>query len=186
MSSSSGREGSSVNKKDSGKTYEHGSVLTQFVEKEGEPKHLTTAKKVVEAGKDAGYMGIILAGLGFTGFLMWAVLSEFFSSNSPQKLFAKALRAVKNNEQAREILGDPISGFGDTSGRGRRRRISSQEYVVNGEEHMRIVFYVAGSRRKGTAHMDLKKNENGKYICRYLVIELEGYPSAAITIEDNR
>ena len=53
----------------------------------------------MEAGKDAGYMGIILAGLGFTGFLMWAVLSEFFSSNSPQKLFAKALRAVKNNEQ---------------------------------------------------------------------------------------
>ena len=34
---------------------------------------------------------------------------------------------------------------------------SSQEYIVNGEEHMRIIFYVSGSKRKGTAHMDLKK-----------------------------
>ena len=35
--------------------------------------------------------------------------------------------------------------------------LSSQEYIVNGEEHMRVIFYVSGSKRKGTAHMDLKK-----------------------------
>ena len=64
---------------------------------------------MVEAGKDAGYVGIILAGLGFTGVLLWAVMSEFFSSNSPQKLFAKALRAVKRHEEVtRELPHVPI------------------------------------------------------------------------------
>ena len=56
----------------------------------------------MEAGKDAGYMGFILAGVGFAGVLLWAVFSEFFSSNSPQKLFAKALRRIKSNEQVRQ------------------------------------------------------------------------------------
>ena len=56
----------------------------------------------MEAGKDAGYMGFILAGVGFAGVLLWAVFSEFFSSNSPQKLFAKALRRIKANDQVRQ------------------------------------------------------------------------------------
>ena len=37
---------------------------------------------------------------------------------------------------------------------------STQEYIVNGEEYMRMIFYVSGSKRKGTAHMDLKKVVN--------------------------
>ena len=57
---------------------------------------------VVEAGKDAGYIGFLLAGIGVAGVLFWAVFSEFFSSNSPQKLFAKALRRIKSNEQVRQ------------------------------------------------------------------------------------
>lgn len=56
----------------------------------------------MEAGKDAGYMGFILTGIGVAGVLFWAVFSEFFSSNSPQKLFAKALRRIKSNEQVRQ------------------------------------------------------------------------------------
>ena len=56
----------------------------------------------MEAGKDAGYIGFILAGIGVAGVLFWAVFSEFFSSNSPQKLFAKALRRIKSNEQVRQ------------------------------------------------------------------------------------
>lgn len=32
-----------------------------------------------------------------------------------------------------------------------------QEYIVDGESYMRVKFYVDGSRRKGEAHLDLKK-----------------------------
>ena len=34
---------------------------------------------------------------------------------------------------------------------------SHQEYVVDGVDYMRVQFYVDGSKRKGTVHLDLKK-----------------------------
>lgn len=34
---------------------------------------------------------------------------------------------------------------------------SHQEYIVDGEEYMRIQFYVSGSKQNATAHLDLKK-----------------------------
>ena len=54
---------------------------------------------MVEAGKDAGYTTLILVGLGITGVLLGVLIYEFFSSNSPQKLYAKALRMIKKHPQ---------------------------------------------------------------------------------------
>ena len=34
---------------------------------------------------------------------------------------------------------------------------SHQEYIVNGEDYMRMQFYVSGSKQQATAHLDLKK-----------------------------
>lgn len=34
---------------------------------------------------------------------------------------------------------------------------SQVEYTSGGKEHMRMVFYVSGSKRKGKAHLDLMK-----------------------------
>lgn len=65
-------------------------------------------------------------------------------------------------------------------------------------------FYVSGSKQQATAHLDLKKvlhtstiiviytvivimqNSSGKYECRFLFLELSGYPGGTIIIEDNR
>ena len=32
-----------------------------------------------------------------------------------------------------------------------------QEYIVEGVSYMRMQFYVDGSKRKGTVHLDMKK-----------------------------
>ena len=37
---------------------------------------------------------------------------------------------------------------------------SHQEYIVDNETYMRVKFYVDGSKRKGTVHVDLKKVRN--------------------------
>ena len=91
---------------------------------------------------------------------------------------------------------------------------SHLEYVVDGVTYMRMKFHVTGSKRKGTVFMDLKKvrgatetpsnlppldlpcplsshfshpqNDQGKYECRFLYVELVGYPSGTIVLEDNR
>ena len=34
---------------------------------------------------------------------------------------------------------------------------SYQEYLVEGENYMRVKFYVKGSKRKGTVHADVKQ-----------------------------
>ena len=77
---------------------------------------------------------------------------------------------------------------------------------MDGVTYMRVKFYVDGSKRKGTAYLDLKKvctrrcvselvmndcslflqNDSGKYECRFLFVELKGYPGGTIVLEDNR
>jgi len=47
-----------------------------------------------------------------------------------------------------EQLGDDWSAFPLTR---------HQEYIVEGTTYMRMKFYVDGSKRKGTVHLDLKK-----------------------------
>ena len=39
---------------------------------------------------------------------------------------------------------------------------SYQEYVVGGENYMRVKFYLKGSRRKGTVHVDVKQVQSLK------------------------
>ena len=34
---------------------------------------------------------------------------------------------------------------------------SYQEYLVDGENYMRVKFYLKGSKRKGTVHVDVKQ-----------------------------
>ncbi|KAL5466733.1 hypothetical protein EMCRGX_G030881 [Ephydatia muelleri] len=168
------------------KEHEHGSVLLQFVERKDQPGQLTVGAKVVQAGKDFTYVLVILGGFVVTGFLFWTVGSEFFSSSSTSSIFSAALKKVKADPRVRDLLGEPIVGYGEESGRGRRRDILNQKYVVENKEYMRIKFYVKGSRRKANVQLDLMKNDKGKYDCRFLFVELEGPPHSTLVITDNR
>lgn len=87
----------------------------------------------------------------------------------------------------------------------------NQKYVVGDKEYMRMKFYVKGTKRKANVQLDLVKvlphpsctllippyflipfplehvqNNNGKYDCRFLFVELEGPPHSTIVITDNR
>ena len=84
---------------------------------------LTPLYLVVQAGKDMTYLMIILGGFALTGFLFWSVGSEFLSNNSPSAIFTATLKRVKNDPRVIDALGEPITGHGELSGRGRRRHI---------------------------------------------------------------
>ncbi|XP_003384418.1 PREDICTED: mitochondrial import inner membrane translocase subunit Tim21-like [Amphimedon queenslandica] len=162
-----------------------GSVLMEVLSKE-EPKELTVGAKVVRAGKDFTYLIAIFAGFGLMGFLFYSVGSEFFSSASPSSIFSKALKRVKADESVKAALGEPITGHGEESGRGRRKQLNYLEYEVDGVTYMRMKFHVSGSKRKGETVLELKKNEAGKYALRFMFVELAGYPPQTIILEDNR
>ncbi|XP_065914287.1 mitochondrial import inner membrane translocase subunit Tim21-like [Dysidea avara] len=186
MASDSKQGGSSPTSKDK-KSTESGSILVKLLEEEQQQtKAVTVGQRVIQAGKDTSYFLIICVGFGITAMLFYYTFRELFSSNSVQSLFSVALKRIKADGKCKAILGEPISAHGETSGRNRRRFISHQEYIVEGEEYMRMQFYVSGSKQQATAHLDVKKNARGKYVCRFLFLELTGYPGGTIIIEDNR
>ncbi|XP_028392011.1 mitochondrial import inner membrane translocase subunit Tim21-like [Dendronephthya gigantea] len=161
--------------------------LQELVEStEKQQTALTTSQKVAQAGKDVSYFAIILAGFAVTGALLWYVLSELFLSSSPNKIYADALKKVKQNEEVLDALGEPIKAYGEETSRGRRRHVSFQEYIVAGENYMRVKFYVSGTHRKGTVHVDVKQVSSRRYEYRFIFVELEGFPFRTIIIEDNR
>ena len=47
---------------------------------------------------------VALGGFTVAGFLLWSVGSEFFSSNSPQTIYTKALKRVRQDLQVHLVL----------------------------------------------------------------------------------
>ncbi|XP_078606784.1 mitochondrial import inner membrane translocase subunit Tim21-like [Branchiostoma floridae x Branchiostoma japonicum] len=150
---------------------------------------LTTGQKVVEAGKDVTYLGIVIFGVGVMGVLFYAIGRELFSGGSINGIYTDAMNRCKDNEEVKVALGTPIAGFGEETRRGRRRHPAYTEYVDDaGKKHLRMKFYLkGGSGRRATVHLEVTENDRGKYDSfRYLFVQLDAYPHRTMIIEDNR
>lgn len=51
-------------------------------------------EKIKETTKTASYTAIILAGVGVTAVMFWAIFRELFSSSSPNNIYSDALERV--------------------------------------------------------------------------------------------
>ncbi|KAF3703528.1 Mitochondrial import inner membrane translocase subunit Tim21 [Channa argus] len=154
----------------------------------GSPKP-SAAQKVKEAGRDFTYLIVVLIGLGVTGGLLYVVFQELFSSSSPNKIYGKAFNIVKSHPEVIGAFGEPVKCYGETTRRGRRQQVSHLEYLKDGLKHMRLKFYIEGSEPglKGTVHSESKEDpETGKYVFRYIFVDVDTYPRRTIIVEDNR
>ncbi|GBN36584.1 Mitochondrial import inner membrane translocase subunit Tim21 [Araneus ventricosus] len=163
---------------------DHDSSVSKLRENENAP--VTLAKKVKETTKDAGYLGVIIAGIGVTGVMFYAILRELFSRQSPNSIYSDALQLCRSNATVIDTLGEPIKGYGELSSRGRRRHVSHLVYEKDGKNYMRMKFYVEGSRKSGTVHLEMVEGEKSKYEYRYLFVDVDGYPQRSIILKDNR
>ncbi|XP_046961203.1 mitochondrial import inner membrane translocase subunit Tim21 [Vanessa cardui] len=143
-------------------------------------------EKIKETTKTVSYTGIILIGVGVTGVIFYYVFRELFSSNSPNSIYSVALEKCKNDPRIEEALGSPIKGYGEETSRRRRTHVSHAIYEKDGIKHMRMRFYIKGIRNKGVVELDMKQNEYGNYLCRYLLVQLDDYSGKTFVIEDNR
>ena len=175
--------------------YSYGRILRRSeksvtgVGKAAQQTQLSTPRKVVEAGKTGINFMVILGGFAVAGTLFWAVFKELiFNKFSSQHIFSDALDQIRANEQLKGLIGDSIKGFGETSGRGRRRHLRPVEYIVDGEKYMRFTFYLDGEKSKGTAHVEAKESSLGGFEYRYLFVEVpgQGWPSQTVVLQDNR
>ncbi|XP_033626777.1 mitochondrial import inner membrane translocase subunit Tim21-like [Asterias rubens] len=147
---------------------------------------ITLGRKVVQAGKDASYMGIVIVGIGVTAIMFYAIGRELFASSSPNAVYTKAYKLCSKDDEIIEELGQPIKGFGETTRRGRRRHVSHLEFEQDGVKHMRMKFYIQGPKRKGTVQLEVQQGKTGRFDYRYLFVEMDGYPHRTIVLEDNR
>lgn len=60
------------------------------------------------------------------GALIYCLFDYLWAPDSPQRIYSKALKAIKNDAQCADLLGDSIKGFGEDTGRGRRRHIMNK------------------------------------------------------------
>ena len=160
--------------------------LSQNVQ-DGTKHALTTAQKVKEAGKTATYGSFILMGVAFTGGLVWYVANELLFGFSSNAVFSRALDIVKDHDLVQMEIGDSMKGFGEESGRGRRKNVSYAEYTHDGVNYMRVQFYVKGAKGKGTVHTEAVETSRGKFDFRYIFVELDKFPPVQpIIVLDNR
>lgn len=114
-------------------------------------------EKIKENTKTASYTAIIVAGLGVTCVMFFAIFRELFSSESPNNIYADALSRVVDDPRVQDAIGAPIKGFGETSRRGRRQHVAHSSYERNGKPHMRMQFYVQGLRNKATVQLESRR-----------------------------
>lgn len=86
---------------------------------------------VKENVKSAGYLGVIIAGIGVTGVILYTLFSELFSSNSPYGVFSDARVRCMEHPKIVDLLGAPLKAYGEETRRGRRRHIR-YNYIKNG------------------------------------------------------
>lgn len=162
-----------------------GMTKTDAIEHENKVQ-IGFADVVKENTKSAGYLGVIIGGLGITALMFYVIFDELFSSKSPNNVYSKALDYLSKHPKVIDLLGEPIKAYGEESRRGRRSRISHITFERDGIRHMRMKFYVQGIKRRGTVNLEVQEDEAGKYVYRYLYVIVDDIMRTVIKIEDNR
>ncbi|XP_057325798.1 mitochondrial import inner membrane translocase subunit Tim21-like [Microplitis mediator] len=144
------------------------------------------AEVVKENTKSAWYVSVIVAGVGITALMFYAIFRELFSDKSPSSVYSKAVDKCVKDPKVIDALGEPIKAYGEESRRGRRRHTNHVVYQHNGRTYMRMKFYIQGVRKRGTVNLEMREDDNGNFVYRYLFIQLEDMFRSVIVLEDNR
>ncbi|OXU28589.1 hypothetical protein TSAR_014373 [Trichomalopsis sarcophagae] len=144
------------------------------------------AEVVKENTKSAWYMSVIVAGIGVTAVMFYAIFRELFSKKSPNSVYSLALDRLMNDPKVTDALGSPIKAYGEETRRGRRGHVSHTSYEKNGVQHMRMKFYIQGQRKQGTVYLEVREDANGDWFYRYLFVQLKDMARSVIVLEDNR
>ncbi|ODN01836.1 Mitochondrial import inner membrane translocase subunit Tim21 [Orchesella cincta] len=159
-----------------------GRSLQQSSESSGGAVTLSTAEKVKENVKTVSYGGVILVGVVIGGAMLYFVLNELFSSESPNNIYTHTFKLCKLSTDVQDALGTPIKCYGEETRRGWRRHVAFQEFSGGETKFLRMKFYIEGPFKKGTVNLEKKTNDRGKYEYTYIIVDVDGYPSRRIEV----
>lgn len=159
------------------------SILEEVLIKE-QQKPKTTAQKVVQKAENTFFYAIFAASVAALGLLAYVLFEQFFSYESPQKIFSSALSMIRADERCQELFGSSIAGYGEESARGRRRHVAHQKYEKDGRERIRVVFHLKGTKARGIAQAEMEKDSSWEW--RFLLVQTHGPSSETHVLIDNR
>ncbi|XP_012283322.1 mitochondrial import inner membrane translocase subunit Tim21 [Orussus abietinus] len=136
--------------------------------------------------KSAWYLIVIVLGIGVTSVVCYTIGKELFSSNSPNGVYKAAMERCITDPKVIDALGEPISVHGTRNRRGRGNHPAHEIYQRDGVNHMRMQFFIQGSRKHGTVHLEVYENETGNYVYKYLFVQLDDLIRNVIVLEDNK
>eukprot|EP01147_Barroeca_monosierra_P007375 gene7375-513_t len=151
---------------------------------------LTVAEKVVETSKDAGSLGVILAGTALGVFFLGSIGKQLLFSESPRSVYTDTLERLQRNDELEEVIG---SMEGGKLGAG-FNPFRSSEYIVGDNNLLRMQFDINGSKGSGVVHLEMKKPKSfigstlKSYRYRYLFVDCEDImgQKRRLILEDNR
>jgi len=156
--------------------------LQQSSESSGGAVTLSAAEKVKENVKTVSYGGVIIVGVVIGGAMLYFVLNELFSSESPNNIYTHTFKLCKLSTEVQDALGKPIKCYGEESRRGWRRHVAFQEFLAGETKFLRMKFYIEGPFKKGTVNLEKKSNDRGKYEYTYIIVDVDGYQSRRINV----
>ena len=103
------------------------------------------------------------------------VAYEIFGTNIPQQAMDLALSELKEVDAVRQVVGEPITAFGEQSGRGRhgkgQGKVQNRTFEKDGNSHCQILFYVRGSRSEARVRAQVIRT--GGFMGFFSSMELE-------------
>lgn len=131
------------------------------------------------------YSGIVLAGAGLSGLVVYYFVNDILLPTSDVQVYNRAFSIIEKDEEAVKMLGGGrITAYGETSDNkwARNRPVASRRgFDGRGREHLLMQFHAKGELAEGLVRLEMVQSDEksvtgiGKFDFRYLVLEVPGY-----------
>ncbi|KAI1324175.1 import inner membrane translocase subunit tim-21, mitochondrial [Xylariaceae sp. FL0255] len=142
---------------------------------------LSAAEKASRATQQSFNFGLVIVGFAMTGAVGYFLYQDVFSSDSKTAYFNRAVDRIKKHPACIAALGDPskITAHGEeTQNKWRRARpiASTLKSDAQGNDHLRLHFYVHGPLNSGVVNVHLVKLAgHAEFQYRYLFVDVKGH-----------
>ncbi|CAJ0579820.1 unnamed protein product, partial [Mesorhabditis spiculigera] len=162
----------------------HRSILEEVLIHE-KKKPTTFTGKAAEKATNTFLYAAVASSVALIGAFAYFLVQEFFSQDSPQYIFTKALNMVRADPRCADLFGDSIKGFGEETSRGRRRHVAHHKYYKDGNERIRVMFHLKGANGEGICQVE-REQRNGEWDYRFLYVEQKSPHRVTHVLIDNR
>ncbi|KAH9897213.1 import inner membrane translocase subunit tim-21, mitochondrial [Xylariomycetidae sp. FL2044] len=142
---------------------------------------LSAAEKASRATQQSFNFGLVIVGLALTGGVGYLLYTDVFSPDSKTAHFNRAVDRIKKDPDCLGLLGDSkkITAHGEeTMNKWRRARpiASTLKTDAQGNQHLRMHFYVEGPLNRGVVNVYLTKpSGHDDFEYQYFVVDIPGH-----------